>query len=417
MARLSKKTLPFAAVALTMALTLLLTPAPLIDAADHGDAPVPAQDRGADLADCYLFLDPNDNTRVIVALTVSGFISPGENGNFGIFDPALRYRFEIEQTGDARPDRFIDVRFTRRVANAAGVPQPQMATITLPDGSTFMASATNSSPTADTSPAPVITTGPNGVLFFAGLVDDPFNFDIPGFGRFVASVRAGSPNPAVFNRGRDSFAGYNNLAIAFSFPVAQLVGANNMIGLAVSTQRRAVQVFNSRIGQLSGSGRFVNIDRTGVPAVNVALVPFNQKDEFNAATTLDDANGRFAPGIIATLQFFGTNQTNINILASVAVLNGDILRLNTTVANTGNQGGGFRSDTPGDRIPNDTAGFPNGRRVGDDVIDTLLFFIANQNPLSDNANQNDVPYRNTFPFFGASHQPFPPGTLDDRTRN
>jgi len=51
------------------------------------------------------------------------------------------------------------------------------------------------------------------------------------------------------------------------------------------------------------------------------------------------------------------------------------------------------------------------------VVDTELFLINNRRPLSDNANANDVPFRNTFPFFAPSHQPFAPGTIDDRTRN
>ncbi len=154
------------------------------------------------------------------------------------------------------------------------------------------------------------------------------------------------------------------------------------------------------------------------PAVNVALIPFNRKNEFNSANTLDDANGRFANSIVGTLQALGTDQTSIGILANIAVTRGDFLRLNlTNVVNAGNQGGGFRSDTPGDRIPGDQSGFPNGRRLGDDVVDVELFLINNRQPLTDNANQNDVPFRNSFPFFAPSHQPFPTGTVDDRTRN
>src|SRR6185295_17993140 len=171
-----------------------------------------------------------DNTRLILIMTVHGFIVPGENANFGIFDPALRYRFELDTNGDAKPDGDIDVRFSPRVA-VGGVPQAQTATINLPNGRTFTAPSTNSSNTADTAPTPVITTdGPTGVMFFAGLTDDPFFFDIPAFGRFNASIRAGTPDPSVFNRGRNTFAGYNTMAIAFSFPISFIKGASNEIG-------------------------------------------------------------------------------------------------------------------------------------------------------------------------------------------
>ncbi len=374
-----------------------------LDAADHGDAPFTAHDLGADINDIYLFLDPNDNSRVVLILTIHGFIAPGENANFGIFDPALRYRFEIENTGDAKPDLFIDVRFSPRIA-VGGVPQAQTATISLPNGRTFTAPSTNSSATADTAPTPVITTdSQSGVTFFAGLTDDPFFFDIPAFGRFNASIRAGAPNPAVFNRARDSFAGYNTMAIALSMPLTLVRGRGNELGLSCLAQRRSPQLYNSRTGEVTGAGRWVNIDRMGIPAVNVALVPFNVKNAYNASNSVEDANRRFAPGILDVLQnFYGTDATSVGILTEVAILRGDILRLDLTIPNTGT---------------NPEASFPNGRRLTDDVIDILLTLVNNRVPLGDNVNGNELPFRSTFPFLAGSHQPRAPGTIDDSTRN
>jgi hypothetical protein len=112
-----------------------------------------------------------------------------------------------------------------------------------------------------------------------------------------------------------------------------------------------------------------------------------------------------AADIVATLKALGTDDTNIAILAEVAVNHGDYLRLNLNTANTG-PGGGNSSG----------AGFPNGRRLGDDVIDTLLFFILNQKSLPDNVNANDVPLQDTFPFFAKAQQPRDSG-VDDNTRN
>jgi len=393
------------AILLLLVVTVLVyVPVNLLEAADHGDAPLTAHDLGADLNDAYMFLDPTDNSRVVMIMTIHGFIAPGENSNFGIFDPALRYRFELETTGDAKPDRFIDVRFSPRIANAAGVPQAQLATISLPNGRTFTAPSTNSNNSADVAPAPVLTTdSQSSVIFFAGLTDDPFFFDIPAFARFNGSVRAGAPNPAVFSRGRDTFAGYNTLAIALSIPLTFIRGPGNELGLACDTQRRTPQLYNTRTGEITGVGRWINVDREGIPAVNVALVPFNLKNTYNAANSVDDANGRFAPGIVDTLQnFYHTDSTSIAILASVAVTRGDILRLDLTVANTGT---------------NPETSFPNGRRLTDDVIDILLFLINNRQTLGDSVNSNDLPFRNTFPFLAPSHQPRTPGTIDDNTRN
>src|SRR5579864_629689 len=107
-----------------------LLPAFSARAADHGDAPNAASDQAADLGDTYLFLDPNDNTQVIMIMTFRGFIVPGEAVNFVSFDPNVRYRFEIENNGTARPDEFIDVRFSPRIDPTL----PQTAQIRLTPG-------------------------------------------------------------------------------------------------------------------------------------------------------------------------------------------------------------------------------------------------------------------------------------------
>jgi hypothetical protein len=398
-------TKPFllALLILMLVVGLVFGPDQELEAADHGDAPLTAHDLGADLNDVYCFRDPNDNSRLILIMTVHGFIVPGENANFGIFDPALRYRFELETTGDARPDGDIDVRFSPRVA-VNGVPQAQTATVNLPNGRTFTAPATNSSNTADTAPAPVITTDQQtGVQFFAGLADDPFFFDIPAFGRFNASIRAGAADPTVFNRGRDTFAGYNTMSIALSIPITLIRGQSNEIGVIIQTQRRTPQFYNSRTGEVTGAGRWTSIDRMGNPAVNVVLVPFNMKNTHNAGSTVDDLNRRFWPGILDTLQnFYHTDATSIAIFEDLLVKRGDFLRVDLTIPNNGT---------------NTEARFPNGRRLTDDVVDILNFLINNRVPLPDNANGNDVPLRSSFPFLAPANQPRVPGTTDDNTRN
>ncbi|MBI3425359.1 MAG: DUF4331 family protein [Acidobacteria bacterium] len=406
MLRLRTQTQKLAAFALSisLALTLLLIPATPVGAADHGDSPSASLDRSADINDIYLFLDPSDNSRVVLLATVAGFIVPSEAVNFGVFDPAVRYRFELETNGDAVPDQFIDVTFSEKVGTSSSA---QTASVNSTFLQTFTAPTTVPTLNA-TAPTPVVTTDAStGISFFAGVVDDPFFFDIPGFQRFVASVGAGSPNPAALQRGRDSFAGYNTLAIGLSMPIALLRArtglTGNSLGLAYRTSRRATVtgVLPSRFPRTT----YLDVDRTGNPAVNVALIPFARKNEYNAASPIDDALGRFAGSIVATLTSLGTNATNIGILASVAVTRGDYLRFDLTKANSGPGGGN-----------NAGASFPNGRRLGDDVIDTILFFVANQNAFGDNVNSNDVPLRDTFPFFGAPQQPRDSGT-DDNTRN
>jgi hypothetical protein len=312
------------------------------------------------------------------------------------------YRFEIENTGDAKADLYIDVTFSPREA----ADKPQIATIVLPGGkkNTFTAPTTVSNETA-TPPESVVTSTHGHISFFAGAVDDPFFFDVPAFSRFISSVKEGSPDPSVFSRGRDTFAGYNVLSIVLSVPKELLAGKkNNVIGVDAVTLRKTL-TYNTD-GTTKRTGKSRQVDRMGNPAVNTALVPFARKNEYNASNTRYDAKGKFAADIIASLKGLGTDDAHISALANVAVLKGDFLRLDLTVPNTGYAGG----DNAG-------AGFPNGRRPSDDVIDTILSIVANGAALGDSVDGNDVPYRNKFPFLAEPHQPQNSGVLDDNTRN
>jgi len=390
-----------------LALAFFLPVAP--HAADHGDAPIASNNASTDIADVFAFLDPKDNDRLILAMTQRGFIASGENANFGIFDQFLKYRLQLETTGDAQPDLFIDITFTP-VEQSGG---PQTATIEFSSGHVFTAPTTRSTTTTESREATLVrqvvtTDEATGIKFFAGLVDDPFFFDIPGFSRFVASVRAGTPDPTQLQRGRDSFAGYNLMGIALSIPLSflsppEVIGVSGLI-LRNTTTRVREDGFKT-------FGEFRQVERMGNPAVNVALIPFNRKDEHNFATPVDDANGQFADDIVATLKALGTNDANIAILADVVVTNGDYLRLDLTKPNN-SLGVEERITDPG------YVGFPNGRRLGDDTVDVLLYFITNQTILTgDNVNSNDVPLGDKFPYFAPSQQPRAPGVTDDNTRN
>ena len=405
MFRSKKKKLVLTALTLFIGFALIKTPLPPADAADHAEATLVAGDPGADLADVFAFLDPNDNSKVVLALDVEGFVVPSELLNLSFFAPDVTYRFEIENTGDAVPDTHLDVTFSPQTSRS----QPQTATIKLPNGSTFTAPTTvqTLNPSAKSF---VVTTDPSsGASFFAGLTDDPFFFDIVGFNRFVSSVLAGTPDPAQLQRGRDSFAGYNIHMIAIEVPTSMLRGTNgNIIGIDGVTLRSKQS--HREDEDINTNGKLVQVDRMGNPAVNTALIPFPRKNEYNAATPADDAALRFAGDIVGTLTALGTNQTNINILANVAVLHGDYLRLDLSKPNAGLGVGEHVTDSG-------YAGYPNGRRPGDDTIDVLLFFIANQNAIGDNVNANDVPLGGAFPFFSPPQQPRNTGVIDDNTRN
>lgn len=386
---------------LTTACALLWLSVPRTSAADHRDGPRFANNLALDLNDLYIFLDPNNNSRVIMAFDLGGPIIPPENANAGVFDSSVNFRLQIENTGDANGDKFIDIRFSE----PTGSGQPQMATVTLSGNQsprTFTAPTTPASSTADIAPAPVVTVDDaTGIMFSAGIHDDPFFFDVPGEARYRASLLAGQPDTLFLERARDSFAGYNVLAVVLSIPAAELRGtAGNMIGLSAFTQQRKRTIISDD-GDPVYQGPFVSLDRMGIPAINSMFIPYSRRDEYNRSTTADDANGRFTSDIRASLRALGTDATSTGAIVQLAARRGDMLRLNLSLANTGLQGG----DNP-------AAAFPNGRRPADDVMDKLLTLINNRVTLGDNVDQNDVGFRDVFPFLAPPHQPLPRGSID-----
>jgi hypothetical protein len=387
-----------------------------VHASDHLDSPQVAQDRAADIGDVWAFLDPNDNTQVVLVMSTMNFIVSSEHFGMVIFDSNLRYRFEIENTGDAIPDAFVDVRYSPGLGRQTA----QTATITLPNGHSFTAPTTiatqepypyNPPPETGTAPAPVITTDlVTGAKFFAGAADDPFFLDDTGANRLVASANAhpGHPDKSLLSArgGRDTYAGFNVLLTVVEVPAALLKGAGNIIGINGVTQRQRDQVVTTT-GTVVASGPWLNVDREGNPLVNNGLIPPPMKNAYNGASTADDASGMFRNALIASLNAFGTDATYQAKILKVIQANGDILRLNLTVPNSGPQGGDN---------PNGGFGHMGGRRFQDDVVDAVFTMLNNGVHLGDDVNGNQVAFRDSFPFAHDPIQPFPAGTVDDETR-
>ncbi len=376
----------------------LAPPAPTV-ASNHIDSPLATQDRGANIADHWAFLDPNDNSKVVLVMSTQGFIVSSEHFGMDIFDPHQRYRWEIENTGDAIPDEYVDVYYSPGLGHLT----PQTATIVLPNGHRFMAPTTIADQVPRPNP-PVVTTDPaTGVRFFAGVMDDPFFLDDTGANRFVASsvTHPGHPDRALLGLrgGRNTYAGFNTLITAVELPVRMLRGKGDVIGINAVTQRQVHQALRDD-GEIIGSGDFQTIDREGVPLVNNGLIPPPLKSRFATATTEEDARGTFRPAIVASLKAFATDDAHIKAILALVQENGDILRLNVTVPNTGPGGG-----------TNVNGGFLHhgGRRLQDDVVTETFTEINNGVRLTDNVFHDEQPFRNAFPFVADPNQPYPPG--------
>jgi hypothetical protein len=390
-----------------LALAAQLTLPPRVSGSDHIDSPSIAQDRGSDIADTWAFLDPNDNSKVVLIMSTQGFIVSGEHFGMPIFDHNIRYRFEIENTGDAKPDEFVDIHYSKGL----GRQMPQTATVELPGGKKFNAPTTISTQEYKAPEFEVTTDPATGVSFFGGNADDPFFLDDTGANRLVASSLAnpGRPDKSLLSErgGRDTYAGFNTLITAVRVPAAMLRGRGSVIGVNAVTQRQETQRINDK-GEVTGSGDWVTVDRDGGPLVNNGLIPPSRKNEYNSASTEDDAKGLFEADIVKSLKGMGTDDAHISMLAEMAVKKGDILRLDLNVPNKGPGGGNNRDGGFGKM---------GGRRLQDDVVDMVFTIINNGQPLGDKVNGNEVSFGNTFPFVAPPAQPFPPRSgPDDRTR-
>ena len=288
--------------------------------------------------------------------------------------------------------------------------------------------------------APAVRSLPGGGQTFAGQRDDPFFLDL-GATFDSLNIRKGTGNEGA---GKDDFSGVNISSIVLQVPeravtkngraVSSPSAGNAVVGVWASTERRRLEVQNADFDKgAPRSSRFVQVSRLGVPFVNELIIPLARRDKFNRTTPARDAKryGKFVlkPELAAILnQLFNVNAPEDNRTDLVqALLQGipgvnqhkgisgppavDTLKLNlgTPPAATENRFG---------VIGGDMAGFPNGRRLGDDVADAIFTIINNGEPITDGVDGNEVPFRNEFPFVAEPITPDPLGVdnPDDRTR-
>ena len=328
----------------------------VVQAADHREAPAISGLPGADLNDIYAFRDTDG--RLVLVMTVNPLSDPDFAGSY-TFSPDVVYLFRVDNTGDGKSDRAIRVVFSR--PSAPGV---QAFRAHFPGNLVVRGRVTPPSRPDD----PIIVHGPEGsdISIFAGPRDDPFFFDGAGFAR----VRAGDPDGF---RGIDSFGQLNVSAIVIALPAERVSDGSSQLQISAATYQRRPGTFRAR-------GR--SLDRTGNPAVSTAFIPFALKDRYNRG--LPQRDGRdYARTIVNSLEAYGTPQANIDVLASVAIP--DTLKLDLAQED----------------------GFPNGRTLDEDVMDTLLGLILPAGPTSDGVDANDKSFLDHFPYLAAPFQPIP----------
>ena len=311
----------------------------------------------------------------------------------------------------------------KRIANNAPVVPDNVGPKTIPNFSAVEAGG--------------VTSLRGGGKTIVAPADDAFFVDLGAIFDGINIDKPGRPMIGLGNQGggKDDVAGYNTKSFVLQVPerevtrdrksVADMSSKNAVVGVWSTTERKRGSVLSS--GRKHGKrGRWVQVSRLGNPLINEVIIPIGRKDKFNATSPANDAKnfGAFAlspePARILNalfdLDIQEDNRTDIvqALLTGVPGLTqignkpaaADTLKLNLGVAPAANPN---RFGV----LAGDLAGFPNGRRLTDDVVDIELRVIAGallsppkNIPLGDGVDQNDKPFRSVFPYIPLANDGF-----------
>ncbi len=436
---------------------------PIGHASSHREAPLISQDPLADNTDLYAFVTPNDPTTVTLIANFIPLEAPYGGPNFFKFDDTVLYEIMVDNDGDGVEDITYQFRFQTKVQNQAtflyntgpihSLDDPnfnvrQTYTVTRvtgsrrdSDGDVLAADLSTppvnvgpkSTPDYDTLAAAAVHTLPGGGKVFAGQRDDPFFVDLSAVFDLL-NIRS---LPGDQGGGVDNLAEFNVHTIALQVPISDLTRTHSapsqagdaaaVIGVWSAASRREVSV--RRPGTQSDHGDWVQVSRLGQPLVNEVVIPRGRKDAFNASQPRFDGmflNFVTQPEVPTLLHaLFGLtvpsgprNDLVTIFLTGIPGLNqppnvkpSEMLRLNVAIPPTA---------TPNRLgvLGGDVAGFPNGRRLTDDVVDIAFRAMAGATPLTpafnsgvnarlgDGVDGNDVPFMDVFPFVASPHPGF-----------
>ncbi|HVE99279.1 MAG TPA: DUF4331 family protein [Mycobacteriales bacterium] len=447
-----------AAAATTVAAGAALIGPGTSSASSHREAPLIASDPQADNTDVYAFVSPDKPDTVTLIANWIPFEEPAGGPNFYPFATNTAYNIKVDSNGDALADLTYRWTFTTQylapnsfiynngpvtsltdenllhrqtydleVINAAGASTLLLDNAKAAPSHVGNASMPDYAALRNEAITPFTTPAGQGVTY-AGQADDPFFLDLRVFDLLYGGNFGES--------GQDTLNGFNTNTIAIQVPKNALAiggnaARNPVVGVWSTTERRTTRVlagtdtFATAPGTTTESGEFAQVSRLGNPLVNEVVIPVGQKDRFNNSTPAND--GQFLdfvtkpelPKLVEAVYGVKAPAEPRNDLVAVFLtgvdglntpaLNQDkgtlapseVLRLNMSIAPTA-------SPNRLGVIAGDNQGFPNGRRLADDVIDIALQvvegeLVGNPNDLGDSVHVNDRAFGTTFPYVALPH--------------
>lgn len=421
-------------------------------ASSHREAPLIGNDPGVDNTDTYFFVSPENDD----AVTMVGCWWPMEEAaggpNWFHFVDNVAYEFHIDNNGDARPDITYRFLFQTTIVDPGTFLYAKGPLSSLNDPNwnyyqtysvTKLNHAVGSSeigsgllvPPANIGPRTTpdyenlvddaFYTLPNGTKVFAGQRDDPFFVDLGA----VFDLLGFRAVPGNTGQGVDGVGGYNVQAIVLEVPISDLTrdGSNP----SETGDPAAVLGLWATASRPAANGQFAQVSRLGMPLVNEVVIPLGKKDLFNRSRPKDD--GQFLdfvtdPELPKTIEaLYGVTAPpapRCDLVAAFLtgvpglnqppnVIPGEMIRLNVAI----------KPDAVFSRfgvLAGDLDGFPNGRRLIDDVVDIEERVVAGvlypafcdpnfvphplAGQLGDGIDQNDMPFLETFPYVATPHQ-------------
>ncbi|WEO98342.1 DUF4331 domain-containing protein [Streptomyces sp. FXJ1.172] len=396
-------------------------------ASSHREAPLISGTPQYDNTDLYAFVSPDKpDTTTIVANWIP-FEEPAGGPNFYTFADDAQYDIHVDNNGDAHDDLIFRYTFKTHTKNRNTFLYNTGAVKSLDDPNLNITQTYDlellrlkhdrvvyRTKLADDVPAAPSNVGKasmpdyaklrsqavyktaGGGTTFAGQADDPFFADL----RVFDLLYGGNLSEV----GNDTLKGYNVNTIALQVPTALIreSAGQPVVGVWSTTQRRNAQ------------GYYTQVSRLGNPLVNEVVNPQKDKDRFNASQPAYD--GQFLknvtnpelPKLIEQIYKIKAPSEPRNDLVDVFLkgvkgLNqppnvrpSEMLRLNTSIKPS------MHPKRLG-VLDGDNAGFPNGRRLTDDVVDEALqvmegSLVGMKNNLGDGVDKNDQNFEKYFPY-------------------
>ena len=411
-------------------------------ASSHREAPFTLANPLIDNVDTYAFVSPDKADTVTLMATWSPFQDPEGGPNFYPWGAAgYQYDIKVDTNGDAKPNKTYRWTFStednrgtdtflynngpvnsfddptllfKQTYKLEELDEAGAATTLVASGKVAPsyvgdASMPNYAALRDEAVSPV----EGGGTSFVGQADDPFFLDLRVF-----DLLYGGDLSEV---GVDTLSNYNVNALAVQLPISSVTEGGDdsgIIGVWSTTQQ---QTMTLSPGKAEPTGDFVQVSRLGMPLVNEVVVPAGLKDAFNSLppamdatvqAVVDKVNDPEVPKLIEKIYGIKAPATPRDDIFSVfltgveglnkppSVTPAEMIRLNTGIKPAANPN---RLGV----LAKDTAGFPNGRRLIDDVVDIELQALegavrtgelVEALAAGDGVNTNDKEFGDTFPY-------------------